>query len=400
MEFVNTSVFLIPVWFDDFDTFTAALKNSGRWLPVQDKSPSYLLSYVERLAEDPAAYQSFWLQTLPRTPIYMYEDYIDLPQIPELAGVRFSCFGTGVGFMEFRILYNGLTVDQITNFAYRFKKSSPKKVPEGMRNLYDTALRILPEKSNAVLFFTGTADFKRECQCFHMLRLEEDAYNPDQLVRLRRSYSTDFTPPQTTSDYDMIYDPYAHEHWGGSQEGLATIITPTGDVRTDRFYRTFKYEHLTVDYRFLYLLLLNQRYSAIAYISQIAQTVSQSEAEKLSIRIAKLKTAYSFNVISDDLLFQNIYSKMYRILDIERLLADLQEGETQTAMLRSAESSRREKWLANLLAALSGLTLFSALIDAASFFDRFPVLQALSTWLSIGATAFIVVALLLLFRKK
>lgn len=400
MEFVNTSVFLIPVWFDDYSAFTTALKKSGRWISVQEKSPSYLLSYVERLAENPAEYQSFWLQSMPHTPVYMYEDYVPLPQTPELSGVRFSCFGTGVGFMEFRILYKGLTVEQITNFAYRFKKASPSKVPEGKRNLYDTALRLLPEKTNATLFFTGTADFKRECQCFHMLRLEEESYEVDQLVRLRRSYSTDFTPPQTDSDYDMVYDPYAHEHWGGSQEGLVAIITPSGDARTDRFYRTFKYEHLTLDYRFLYLLLLNQRYSAIAYISQIARTGSATDGEKLSLRIAKLKTAYSFNVISDDLLFQNVYARMYRILDIDRLLADLQEGETQMALLRSAESSRREKWLANLLAALSGLTLFSALIDAASFFDRFPVLQTISTWLSIGATAFIVVALLLLFRKK
>lgn len=400
MEFVNTSFFLIPVWFDDFAAFTSALKTSGRWIPVQEKRPSYLLAYVERLSENPEEFQSFWLNSLPQTPIYMYEDYVALPRTPELTGIRFSCFGTGVGFLEFRVRYQDLTPEQITNFSYRFKKASPVRVPDGKRNLYDTALSLMPPKTEATLFFTGTAAFKRECLCYHMLYLDAWTYNPNQLIRLRRSYSTDFTPPHTDSDYDMVYEPYAHEHWGGSQEGLAAIITPTGDPRTDRFYQTFKYEHLTIDYHFLYLLLLNQRYSAIAYISRIAQCKTQAEAEKLSLRIATLRTGYSFNVISDDLLFQNIYTKLYKILDIHRLLQDLQEGETQTALLRSSESARREKWLANLLAALSGLTLFSALIDAASFFDRFPVLEAISTWLSIGATAFIVAALLLLFRKK
>jgi hypothetical protein len=214
------------------------------------------------------------------------------------------------------------------------------------------------------------------------------------LMLLRRNYNTMFARENRaeSSKYEMMYAPYAYDQWGGSQVALVNLVRECGQEKSDRFLNELKPARLLADCRYMYLLLLNQRFSAIRYIEEIAESegLSTKQVERLNGRIVKLKTSYSFRVISDDLIYQNVYSRMYQLLDIDNLLADLQDHEEQLALLQSTHTAKTERMASKFLFGISLLSLFSALIDAAGYFERFPRLQNAATWLSIGSVTVIV----------
>lgn len=128
---------------------------------------------------------------------------------------------------------------------------------------------------------------------------------------------------------------------------------------------------------------------------------SSSEIEKLNRHIVQLKAVFSFNVISDDKIFQNVYSRMCHILEIEHLLADLIDNEGQMQVLQNAAVAKSEKLSSGLLTGLSLLSLFSALIDASSYFDRFRPIESISTTLSLFCvTAILILSIIWLIRRN
>ncbi|MBR2310880.1 MAG: hypothetical protein IKA47_10185 [Oscillospiraceae bacterium] len=393
----SKSVFFIPVWFDNFQAFTKKLTKSQSWEPA-DKAlfcPRYLLSYATRIADNSNLFQLFTLKKAFVPKVYMFRDQLGLRNDPEIEDVRFACFSTGVGFLEFWVSYKDMTPEDIANFAYQFKKAAKmcgKDIPDGQLALYDAAVSLLPEKAEAELFFSAAAPFKYECSCFHFLHLDEAPGDSEasrlRLCRLSHSYNTkmEFS---VESDYDMLYTSGAGDHWGGSSEGLVNITYDFADSDSDYYLHTLKISHLSVDYYFLYLLLLNQRFSGIRYIQEIAAAFDKTHSQiiRLNKRIVELKTVFSFNVISDDRVFQNVYSRMYSILEIRHLLDDLVDNEDQMQILQNAGSVRAEKVSSIFLLGISLLSLFSALIDASSYFDRFQSLQPFSTVLGLGCVA-------------
>ncbi len=393
----SKSIFFIPVWFDDFAAFTDAMSKSPLWdgVATENFAPRYLLNYADRIAKNENLFRLFSLRDHSLLDIYTFERELGLKIPPAIEQVRFSCFSTGVGFMEFWMSYTDLTPEEITNFAYLFKKATKLPEPkEGVeiKSLYDNACLLVPENANAKLFFTAMAPFKYECTCFHFLHVDgvpgEANEARDRLCRLSRSYNTKISV-SSESDYDMIYHASYGDQWGGSSEGLVNI-TYDFEGGTDYYLHNFKISHLSIDYYFLYLLLLNQRFTAIQYITDISTAFDkgQQEIDRLNRRIVELKTIFSFNVISDDKIFQNVYSRMYDILEIEKLLEDIVDNEGQIQILQNAVSLKNEKWVSNLLIAISLLSLFSVLIDAASLFDRFVGVQSTATvsaFITVGA---------------
>ena len=99
-------------------------------------------------------------------------------------------------------------------------------------------------------------------------------------------------------------------------------------------------------------------------------------------RIVQLKTTFAFNIISDDLLYQNVYKRMYSLLDVDRLLEDIRDNEQHVELIQNYEALETEKLTSRFLFGLSILSIFSVLIDASSYFDRIPMVQEISTGLS------------------
>ena len=206
------------------------------------------------------------------------------------------------------------------------------------------------------------------------------------------------------SDCDMYFSPYGYEHWGGSTEGLVNISYLTGSSGTDYYLTNYKINQLESDYYFSYLLLLNQRFAAIRYINEIAMAEDSSsrDIEALSHKIVRLKTIFSFKVISDDRIYQNIYARMYKILDIDCLIEDIKDNENQMELIWNNAVVKREQLVTALLFVLSVLSVFSTLIDASSYFDRFGFINHVSSYLSLVITivAILTVVVVTLIRRK
>lgn len=396
------SIFFVPVWLNSLEDFVKQLQKDGRWenLPKEDLCPRYLLPYARRISQEEKLFRAFEWKEPQALHIHTFPEERGFGEDPQLFRVRFSCFGTGVGFLEFWMRYKNLTPARVAAFSYLFKKANRahrKQLPEGERTLFETVKDLLPEGSGAVPFFTDAADFKKECLCFHFLGMENAPGDPEQIRRelslLGRSYNGAFGDMENAGEYDMVYEPYPYDHWAGSPQGLVNLAWKTGVDQTDYFLEHYKEGQLTIDFYFAYLLLLNQRFSAVAYVDKIAQASggSQKILDQLNARIVDLKTVYAFNIVSDDRIVQNVYAKMAKILDVGSLLEDLRDNENQMEILQNARAMKAEKLSSKFLFGISLLSLFSALIDASSYFDRVGWLQPIATPLGFLCTFGIVV---------
>lgn len=406
------AIFFVPVRFGDFNRFANQLLSTGMWNAVDGEkiAPRYLLSYAVRIAKDQTLFRAFDIKKECIPDIYVFEKELNLKQSPVINNVRFSCFSTGVGFLEFRLEFSGMSAEEIADFSYLFKKAAKmngKEMPEGKVSLHNAAKSLLPSGGDGEIFFTASADFKYECLAFHYIQLQQNdnksAEADFRLTLLKRSYNSSFGQ-SADSDYDMIYKPYSNDHWGGSTEGLVNISYDTDPDEENYFLRNYKEEHLSVDYYFMYLLLLNQRFSAIQYILEIAEGADsgKNEMETINKRIVRLKTVFSFRIISDDQIFQNVYAKMYKVLDIDCLLEDIRDNENQSELLMNISSAKVEKRSNQFLLGISLLSLFSALIDASSYFDRINFLRPVATSLGFLCTilVFVFCAIMLFVNRR
>lgn len=81
---------------------------------------------------------------------------------------------------------------------------------------------------------------------------------------------------------------------------------------------------------------------------------------------------------------------MYKILGIDCLLSDILDNEGQIEILRNASAAKAEKLSSRLLFGISLLSVFSALVDASGYFDRFEALKSFSTDLGLISTVAVV----------
>lgn len=402
MSYAKT-VFFIPVWFDDFEKISKKTDANSLWRYSEKEkiSPSYLFHYASNIAKDSNLFKSYSLKDTTSLNVYMYDEEMNFKEAPSIEEVRFSCFSTGVGFIEFWISYSDVTLEEISNFAYMFKKSTKlkdKAQENGKQSLYDIAKSLLPDDINCQLFFSSSAQFKYECNCFHFIHKDGSIPEKTQLNNilhhLCRSFKSSM-PIIKDSKYEITYEAGSGDYWCGSTEGVVNVLFDFQgkDDDLDYYLHTIKPIHLNVDYYFLYLLLLNQKYSAIQYIYMVSKVINKpsKDIENLNRRIIQLKNIFTFNIVSDDIHFQNIYSKMFSILEIKSLLADVIENENQIEFLQRNKHAKDDRMSNKYLFGISILSLFSALVDAAGYFDRFNGIKPASTFLSLISVCLILI---------
>ncbi|MBQ8636826.1 MAG: hypothetical protein IJ423_02380 [Clostridia bacterium] len=406
MSFKNKSIYIIPGWIDNYKNFVCKLVDDNRFCPikVEERPINYLLVYAQKIFYNNDNYQEFRYNDIKNISNKLFGEESELVDFPALCDIRVAIFSTGVVFFEFWIDYKSLSVDKIIEFAYKFKKANKRF--NNKVSLVEIVQGLLPEIK---LFFNATSSFKQECDCFHTIKLEYGKHNIDELNRwiylLSWSYNHSFEKANFDEEnhFEMTYSPYYYDNWGGSQNGLVNITYDIEDETTNYFINTYKPNLLDLDYRFMYLILLNQRYCAIEYISRISdwENTHGDELRKLNKKIVTLRTSFSFRVISDDKIFQNVYLKMYKILEIESLLADIRDNEEMMEVLRNEANMRVEKITNKVLFVISFLSIFSALIDAAGYFDRFCKLKTISTWLSfVCISIFIIICIFWILKTK
>ena len=276
------SVLFIPVWFDQFKPFTAALTGDDRWVTTDARKywAAYLFRYACDINRNPNLFASFTWKDPAALNVYMFAEEMGLDAPPVIDEVRLTCFATGVGFMEFWVSYSDMSAEQIASFSYLFKKATKKcgkELPNQQRALYDVALSLLPSSPAAKLFFSSCSKVKYECNCYHFLHLDQPVPDEDTLkttlYRLSRSYQSNM-PVSEESAYDVMYKVGEGDYWSGCTEGLANVMYDDSDhtdSQTNYYLHTIKRQTLETNYYFMYLLLLNQKYTAVKYIELVAR---------------------------------------------------------------------------------------------------------------------------------
>ncbi len=389
MSFENTTFYIIPVSVNDMEAFTDALLASGDFEREERLCrPNYLLNYAHSLATDPTRFRMLRYRKTDALPIHMFKEMLGYTVSPRITDIYLCAFGTGVAFLEYRVAYGDMPLSELMDFAYTFKRADhadrKKLLREGEISLMTASKQILDVKNTgAELFFAYHNDIQSNCICYHLIRLTREQAAQNDIDRLcfylKRSYDSAYLYDKAndSSEYDMIYKPYYYMVWAGCQEGLVMITTETDTPKTNFFIENYYFGNLISDYHFMYLMLLNQRFGSLKCIEMLASAPDDRPSlERISSAAADLATRYAFHVVSDEMVYQNIYSDLYRIFHIDKLLADVKECGDRMAAVQNAAYERHERTTSRLLFALSCLTAFSALVDATGYFDRlFPFMH-------------------------
>ena len=284
--------------------FLSTMENDARYQRVEKHDvPQYMLPYITRIFCEEDLYTEFRLLPEHFPDISLFESQFDPGCAPILTDIYLCCFATGCLFMEFRIRYDRSDLDQIADFSFRFKNAnSIDRDQPGKVRMIDAIQELLPQDSGATVF-PGSSSFKNDCKMFHQIFLEEalpEAELERHLVHLRRGYHREFPVPNTDDGYDMIFRPYEYDHWSGSQEGLVDLYHITDNKAANSYLTKYKPIQLSVSYRFMYLVLLDQRYSAIVLLGKIPHFASYTRAdrERMSFMISHRhqRQAFQFSV--------------------------------------------------------------------------------------------------------
>ena len=415
MKIENQTSFFAPFWTEDYTYFCSSLRESGLWEPAPERQnqPAYFFHYANKIISRQETFSTYIYKGTDLSDIYLFRGFDGLEHGFTMHEVRLNVFETGAGFLEFRVKYGEADLETITQFAYHFKKAKKPDLSknldlDGKVSLYTFAKKILPEEAAEKLFFTNSAEFKYECHCYHIIAVHPGAYTEEQLEtyfrKLQWTYGKHFylDSADLNGAYDFVYKATSQDWWAGSQESLVNISIETGNDDLDWFVKNQKMLQLVRDYRMLYLILLNQRYSALYYIDQAAENEKESLEyfQNLGHHIAKLKNTYSFRLISDDRNYQNLYAELYRIFNIDLLLSDLEDNQERLVLLRGEETEKADRKINIILLVIAILSLASVLIDASDYLDRWGIDKTVSTMISLAITVLMLVVVLFLFKRK
>ena len=438
-EFENSSYFILPLKIDSPEKLKAYLRSS-KWKEERKEEehsrafdPQYLMFYAGKMTDSADDRFRQYSYTNPEMQDNFFLNYKtgSSGSAPTMKNISLYVFGEEIAFLEFMVSYNEMSEAEIVKFVNDFrslresKKNKKDSDQQGCKGLEETAADILPAaESGTTLCFSNPSEIKRQANIFTMLHKDKpkDEENKDKLgnedtkdedkkdkdskdeevrklcSRLTHGYRTVSTSEENAdSAYDKCLHLNAREYWGICPDGLAYINHFHSKPFAD-FFGT-----LCTDFHFMYLLLLNQRFSAISFIEEISRFKNIDKAEqdisKVYRRMVELRTRYSFRVISDDFFVQTVYSTAYKVLEIDSLLHDLEDANGQFNEL----SRTREKKVEKVIYALTLLTIFSALADLASYIGMLPLppLQTNSHWISFALIViFIIYVQVNVFGRK
>lgn len=423
-EFYNCGFFIFPLRVTQPDKLKSYLTAQDSWACVDAQfHTQYLLHYAPGVdsAQDDRL-RIFQYTQAQELPLYLFGETIrerfktrgindEHEGSPALQTISLYLFGTDIAFLEFHLRYDGMGAREIAEFTFLFRslrnnESTLEEFPEDKISPETAIGRILPqEQTGTVLCFHNLSRLKRQGNILTFLKTRPWKFDQEEneyyAYLLAHGYHTGFSDKAATdTPYEMSRRFGTDTFWGGSQDGLACVVEEP---------HSFQYRRLCCDYHALYLLLLNQRFASAAYIEAFArQDVGLQTANNLHDGVVSLKTRYAFRVISDDRHMQTIYSDMYRILELENLVQDLEDVNDQLSVLRHARRQEqeerrqeRERKIGSLLGALSVFAIFSALIDFADFMDRFRRAVTLHSIISLVITASILLTavIIILFWK-
>lgn len=430
----NRTYFNFPLKVEDKEHLLDYLQGDSKWSAAPGIKTNYMLSYAKEM-NDPADDRllCYTVNEVESLPIYMFDAKIaenmksyGMPSTgkrAKLKEISLYLFGNGVAFLEFCVDYSRMSMAEISEFIYLFRSlrnnESRKGLlyPENMIGVETAIKKLLPiDSDNIQLCFSNSSDIKSQANIYSLINptlcadnqpdQEDDSKNQENRLEretdvkrwlhlISHGYNMKFdSDTMGNSSYEMIESFRVGDYWEGCQDGLACMVSNPYPYQAN---------HLCRDYHFMYLMLLNQRFSLISYIDAFSKRVmDQEKAQEMYRSVVELKLRYLFRTISDDARMQTIYNRMYEVYKIDHLMKDLDESGDQLNEILQREHLERQRRFEIMIFVLSALALFSAFVDLSDYIEKFNT--GVSSWpalISLAVNvAIVIVGLTIAFKKK
>lgn len=338
-------------------------------------------------------------------------DNVDMNEV-SLMQSELHIFSDYLGFLVFQISYGNLSVDEIRDFSYQFRRTSYTRFDrqnEHQSNLKDFVNLVLGnvnENRYVNPFFYSNNDFNSNCNVLQLVYypegIDDEETQNKNIMLIGRGYSKMFSADFNIedSDVDMVYCPTSALEWRACQQCITAFVKKTDSHYDNDFPRSIKNNYLC-----LYLFLLNQRYSTIYLLEELIKTDSDDikRMDDIEHMLDDVKIYCSFYAISNEMGYQNLYNRLFRVLDIEKLMMDVEDSSEKLRAIERKEDEKRERRMNDCLFAISILAVASVLIDFSDFIDKFIGLNTQNSglrWIGIGISVIFVFAFVLVFLLK
>ena len=331
-----------------------------------------------------------------------------------IENMKILMFTDYIGYLIIRINYLSMCVDQIENFVYHFKRYTeldPKTHTNKKGLLYKIVNTVLPGEKFIPFFCTEKDDFK-SCNVFQLVKIKPDEYidadnsksernYSKHLFSLGRSYKPNFNydgKALKESESDAHYSPMVYCDWCGSPSTMSCIINLNNvDIDDKSFLEGAFYKNFQNDYFFMYLILINQRFTTLYLLSKLTQ--NKVDLDIVEEQLCDFRTKYSFKSVSNEMTYQNLYNKMMLALDIDSLISDVEDASERLKMEARQEDEKRERKTNRILTALAVLAIGSALVDIKDYLN-FLIPEGWAFGISLGVVVVSLIVGLILSKKK
>ena len=309
--------------------------------------------------------------------------------IVDVRNIKIHCFGTNIGFLVYDIWYSAdMSYQDILEFNYSFKKVGTADV-----RIEDTKISDNGDKGTFLYKLSKNliANDLDEVEIFfhsnHLVRMQSNVFSifcdtvegeiEDKLFHFCHSYTVDYAYGRIDPEGSFCcFQPYTYIHWGGCQDGICCIYYDINDFTSNDINGK-----LQNDYYFMYLILLNQKYTLLSLLNQMMECKKAvtEEWRRIQRKLIIYQMEYSFRIVSDEMTYHRIYGDMRKVLSINELENDIKDISDRMYTLINEEQREKDEissvarsWRMELgLGMLSLLAFFSAFVDSTDMIDRF-----------------------------
>ena len=397
----NTSYIFIPIKFDkiiDFKPVIDKLNSSQIWTPVQ-MDIKYMLKYVadklnnkekkacqcfhyevnENIREKMGlATKSEWYTTGE----YPYKDTVEKFRF-QILNVQLYCFSTSVCIMAFKIHLEKDDPLWVSTAQYYLKKVSREKIKLDKNEAIDFTFLEMSEKLvaecasvTALNFFYYANPTTERSNVFTYLEVDQRNSYKYELFYLRRCYSERYIFAKNYKlDSEEIYIPSNDIVWGISPEAAVCLACPKKGHQ--EFIQNTFYNNFNVQYLFMYIILLHQKYVLYMFLTKIGiGTYNDLEMlEEYRRQLYEFETDFVFSCVTEVPQYQNLYERMTTAFSLKKMYEDVHEPLISLSEMRHVtlenQRKKRDKNINNSLLLLSILSIFSAFTDSFDFVNSF-----------------------------
>jgi hypothetical protein len=321
-----------------------------------------------------------------------------------LEEIELFLFETGVGFLVFRIEYQGdIDPDTIADANYYCKRtlgdnyrlSWDKSTGNGQTDQVATSFADIGKKLLGPLgvstYFESAVQGENrngfQILVYSVLLLnkgllampvpEREHTIGDLVFKLRRSFKDSYKPAPAEYALDNnpeVFRAFENSYWGFALEGLANIVYEVDDEVTNHFFRNTYPGNIKKTYFMLYIIALHQRY-ALTFLNIQATEIEKPPIKAKNIHpIKKLMEKISYFALrgyysqtGDNTHQAKFYKHIVHMLAIDQLKHELDTEMAMLSTLHKEELDRQENVFKNWLLIMT--TVFVGVSTTASYWD-------------------------------